>query len=56
VNDCAPICLVRLPICSASTAPNGIETSAVGSSVTLVTNQACWMNSCVWNGRLNSPA
>ena len=55
VKLCAPICLVRLPICSASTAPNGIETSAVGKIVTLATNQACWTNSANWNGRLNRP-
>ena len=33
------------------TAPNGIDTSAVGRIVTLAMNQHCWMNSLVWNGR-----
>ena len=32
------------------TAPNGIETSSVGMSVTLVMNQACSRNSRVWKG------
>ena len=50
-NDWAPSCRVRLPICSAMTAPNGMETSAVGRIVTLAMNHACWMNSLAWNGR-----
>src|SRR6476469_3875634 len=53
VKLCAPICLVRLPTCSARTAPNGIETSAVGRIVTLAMNQACCTNAAPWNGRLN---
>ena len=36
------------------TAPNGMATSAVGRIVTLAMNQACWMNSRTWNGRLGS--
>ena len=56
VKDCAPICLVRLPTCSASTAPNGMETSAVGRMVTLAMNQACWTNSSPWNGPLEQAA
>ena len=36
------------------TAPNGIETSAVGRIVTLAMNQDCWMNSLPWNGRRGS--
>ena len=51
VNDCAPNCLIRPPTCSAMTAPNGIATRAVGMIVTEAMNQACWMNSRVWNGR-----
>ena len=35
VNDCAPICTVSEPSCSAITAPNGIATSAAGSTETL---------------------
>ena len=31
---CAPSCWVRLPIWSATTAPSGIETSAVGTMMT----------------------
>src|SRR3954465_9960443 len=54
VNDWAPNCLIRLPTCSAMTAPNGIATSAVGTIVTEATNQACWRNSRVWKGRLKS--
>src|SRR3954453_8913138 len=53
VNDCAPSCRVRLPSCSAMTAPNGIDTSIVGRIVTLAMNHDCWMNSRVWKGRLN---
>src|SRR6478735_88095 len=34
------------------TAPNGMETRAVGRIVTLAMNHACWMNSLTWNGRL----
>ncbi len=33
------------------TAPKGTETRIVGMRVTLVTNQACSMNSAHWNGR-----
>jgi len=55
VNDWAPNCLIRLPTCSAITAPNGIATSAVGMIVTDAMNHACWMNSLSWNGRRNSP-
>ena len=33
------------------TAPNGMETRAVGRIVTLAMNHACWMNSLTWNGR-----
>ncbi len=54
VKDCAPSWRVREPSCSAITAPNGIATSAVGRIVTLATNQVCWMNSRIWNGRLGS--
>ena len=53
VNDWAPNCLIRPPTCSAMTAPNGIATSAVGMIVTEAMNQACWMNSRSWKGRLN---
>ena len=53
VNDCAPNCLIRLPTWSAMTAPNGMATRAVGMIVTEAMNQACWMNSRVWKGRLN---
>ena len=45
VNDCAPSCRVSEPSCRAITAPNGIDTSAVGRIVTLAMNHACWMNS-----------
>ena len=48
-KDWAPSWPVRLPTWSEMTAPNGIETRIVGSSVTLVMNQACSMNSRVWN-------
>ncbi len=41
------------PVCSDTTAPNGIATMAVGRIVTLAMNQACSMNSRNWNGRLN---
>ena len=41
VNDCAPICIVSEPSCSAITAPKGIATSAAGSTDTLTTNQNC---------------
>ena len=51
VNDCAPICTVSEPSCSAITAPNGIATSAAGSTVTLATNQNCSISSRTWNGR-----
>ena len=51
VKDCAPICVVSEPRCSAMTAPNGIETSAVGRIDTLAMNQNCWTNSRNWNGR-----
>src|SRR4051812_18902372 len=54
-NDCAPSCPVRLPTCSEITAPNGIETRMVGISVTLVMNQACSMNSRVWNLVVKTP-
>src|SRR4051794_32899010 len=54
VKDCAPNCLIRPPTWSAITAPNGIATSAVGTMVTEAMNQACWRNSRVWKGRLNS--
>src|SRR4051812_20530270 len=53
VKDCAPNCLIRLPTWSAMTAPNGMATRAVGMIVTDAMNHACWMNSRVWNGRLN---
>src|SRR6476469_5922095 len=33
------------------TAPNGMDTRAVGRIVTLAMNHACWMNSLTWNGR-----
>src|SRR6476620_5884062 len=36
------------------TAPNGMDTRAVGRIVTLAMNHACWMNSLTWNGRLGS--
>ncbi len=52
-NDCAPSWPVRLPTWSEITAPNGMETRIVGSSVTLVMNQACSTNSRNWNGRVN---
>ena len=48
-KDWAPSWPVRLPTWSEMTAPNGIETRMVGISVTLVMNQACSMNSRVWN-------
>jgi hypothetical protein len=51
VNDCAPICWVNEPSCNAMTAPNGIDTSAVGRIVTLAKNQHCWISSRHWNGR-----
>ena len=35
------------------TAPNGIDTSAVGRIVTLAMNQNCSTSSRDWNGRLN---
>jgi len=50
-NDCAPNCCTRLPVCSATTAPNGIATRAVGMIVTEAMNQACCTNSRNWNGR-----
>lgn len=53
VNDCAPICVVRDPMCSAMTAPNGIDTRAVGRIETLAMNQNCWISSRVWKGRRN---
>src|SRR4051794_26126297 len=53
VKDCAPNCLIRLPTCSAMTAPKGMATRAVGMIVTEAMNHACWMNSRVWKGRLN---
>src|SRR3954466_5474758 len=36
------------------TAPNGMETRAVGRMVTLAMNHACWMNSLTWKGRFGS--
>src|SRR3954453_8988086 len=51
VNDWAPTWRDRLPICNAMTAPNGIETSAVGRIVTLAMNQACSIISRHWNRR-----
>src|SRR4051795_13059710 len=51
VNDCAPSWRVRLPSCSAMTAPKGMLTSAVGRIVTLARNHACWTNSWAWKGR-----
>ena len=53
MNDCAPNCRIRPPTCSAMTAPKGMAMSAVGMIVTEAMNQACWMNSRVWKGRLN---
>jgi len=54
VNDWAPNCRVNEPSCNAMTAPNGMDTSAVGRIVTLAMNQDCWMNSLVWKGRLKT--
>ncbi len=51
VNDCAPICTVSEPSCSAITAPNGIATSAAGSTETPAMNQNCSISSRTWNGR-----
>src|SRR3954447_937924 len=51
VNDWAPTCRDRLPICRAMTAPNGIETRAVGRIVTLARNQPCSIASRHWNRR-----
>ena len=53
-KDWAPSWPVRLPTWSEMTAPNGIETRIVGISVTLVMNQACSMNSRVWNLVVNT--
>ena len=50
-KDSAPSCPVRLPTCSEITAPKGTETRIVGTSVTLVMNHACSMNSAHWKGR-----
>ena len=52
-NDWAPSCPVRLPTWRAMTAPNGIEIRIVGIIVTLVTNQACSMNSRAWKRVVN---
>ena len=54
VNDWAPSCRVSVPSWRAMTAPNGIETRAVGTMVTEAMNQHCWMNSLTWNGRFGS--
>ena len=51
-KDWAPSWPVRLPTWSEITAPKGTDTRIVGISVTLVTNQACSMNSAHWKGRL----
>jgi len=51
VNDCAPICRVSEPTCRAMTAPNGIETSAVGRIETLAMNQNWPISSRAWKGR-----
>ena len=40
---------------SEMTAPNGMETRMVGINVTLVMNQACSMNSRVWNFVVKTP-
>jgi len=50
----APSCLVRLPSCSAMTAPNGMDTSIAGSTETNAMNSVCWTNSRVWNGGLGT--
>src|SRR2546423_280240 len=51
VNPCAPSWRLTEPSWSALTAPNGIETSAVGRIVTLARNQACSIASRHWNRR-----
>ena len=48
---CAPSCWVRLPICRATTAPSGIDTSAVGTMITRMMIQACRVISAVAKGR-----
>src|SRR5690606_10153440 len=53
VNDAAPSWLTTWPSCSETTAPNGMDTSIAGRIDTPAMNQPCWMNSRVWNGRLN---
>jgi hypothetical protein len=45
VNDSAPSCWVSEATCSVITAPNGIDTSAVGRIVTLAMNQNCSVSS-----------
>ena len=53
VWDWAPNWRVSSESSSAMVAPNGMVNSAVGSAETLVTNQACSMNSRTWKGRRN---
>ena len=48
---CAPSCWVRLPIWSATTAPSGIDTNAVGTMITRMMIQACRVISAVAKGR-----
>ncbi len=53
VKDVAPSWLNSEPICSESTAPNGIVIAIAGSRETRVTNHAWSLSSRHWNGLAN---
>ena len=54
-TDEAPTCEMKLPTCTATMTPNGIDTSNAGIAVTLMMNQAWLMVSRQgWRNRIKS--